>query len=273
MNVQQQESNIASMLLECISNLKDNGIRNKHVRMFESNFKMLYNDVRGLSPLNESFEPSVGDYSIVMNNPANVAAYLRKVLEKLKVSHDVVTNLNENFSVGDNQQDEHDIEAFGKYARKLLRLFARQNDLLTLPQEVLKIKKTLHLPIRVSGMDVTNLPECDTALYDGTYKSIILVKIGQGILIYDLDTDNFVEPSERLTDTSFISKMSVSNAEKFFKFYLHPNIVTIYQNPKSLQLKYTDNLYKDQAQKSYIADLQKKKQLSESYSQLQAIFG
>ena len=101
MNVQQQESNIASMLLECISNLKDNGIRNKHVRMFESNFKMLYNDVKGLSPLNESFEPSTGDYSIVMNNPANVAAYLRKVLEKLKVSHDVVTNLNENFSAFD----------------------------------------------------------------------------------------------------------------------------------------------------------------------------
>ena len=282
MNIQEQESGLTSLLLESISVMKQNRISNKDTRLFESNFKALYKDVNGLSSLNESRIPFTKDENkpnVVLNNPTNVFAYLRKVVDICE-SYDetFVMNLNESFKVEDSEvKDKYDIPSYIKYLKRVINTLRKQDDFSKLNNQILSIKTSLNQPLRVYGMNVINTHPDDSIygiIYDKSQKKLIFVS-EKDITVYNIEDDSYSTLVESYPDlindadySQAVEKITPHNFSRIIKDYVHNNMCTLYTDVRKLDLKYTDNMYKDQEQRSRLADIQKAAELRSRYQQL-----
>ena len=277
MNIQEQESGLTSLLLESIQILHNNNIYNKDLRIYENNFKSLMNVINE-SEIQETSEIKSFNPHISINQPNNVYAYITKVIS-LCESYDksLIHNLNESFdsSYSNHSKDKHDISSYIKYMNRIKSYLKKQNDFDKFNNQIVSLKVSLHQPLSVYGMNVCSLSntnnDVDGIIFDKSNKIIIFVKEGVSPWCYDISTDDYHTLADTYSEyinnneeSEIINKLKPNNFITIIKEYIHSNMIPLYVNIDKLGLKYSDNLYKDQAQKSAVQDKLKQQELMNS---------
>ena len=291
MSVKEQENEIVRTLLECNNYLykRKNIIRkvgsNIDLSLYNYNFKSLYCDINNVN-LNESLKLSFNKSTHVRTYLDNPYAYIQKVYNFInKHSKDVIVGLNESLIV-DKKGTKNDINTYQKDLSNLLKKLRLQNDLIHLDKNVLKIKQQLNKDVLVKGFDINSLLnrkkiEKDTnkqifsILYDISNDVVIFTELDNEnvriFCLYDINKDDvyFREFEKIYKDNEmniYISNYKneynkTTNYLKYIKRCFNQSIREIYTNVDLIGLKYSDNMYSDQAQKSLALDIQRQKEI------------
>jgi hypothetical protein len=278
MNTQQTESSLVHLLLECVNIIENNNVIKKlrpvnHLEFFKHNFKQLYNDVNNLDILNES-EDSFNDLlSSDWNKPdlqfvlkSNVYVKLKKMLRYINsMDATVITGLNESLKpVKKKVPFKYDINGFKMELNDVLDRLKNQDDLKHLPADILKIKTSLQSSLSVFGTDLYNIvdeigarnPDMFAVVYNKSEHDLIIVSAQGGNVtffeVYSITDDNFFNLvlSEKYKNCqnlfTYISP-NVHNYLQILKDKIGHNLIVIYTDYNKLNLKFTDNIYKDRA--------------------------
>lgn len=292
MNTREQENEIVRTLLECNSYLykKQNLIKkigsNIDLSLYNYNFKNLYCDINGIN-LNESKNISFTKHTKIDTNLDNPYAYLQKVSRYIKnYNKEVVVNLNESLETNIKKGQKNDISTYQQDLIKIINNLKKQNDILNIDNDILKIKKQLNKNIFVKGFDTNSFfnrkkieqiskKEIFSVLYDISNDIMIFTELNDDCVkifcMYDVTKDNvYFSNFDKLYEYGEFDDYlknykkeynKTTNYLKYLKNCLGQSINNIYTNVQLLGLKYTDNMYADQAQKTLAEDLRRKKEL------------
>lgn len=285
MDLLQKEHELSVVLYECIGKIrtfeKSKGLKPaKNVNLFENYIVSMYNEYTDMS------ESSKVESPIKVNNPKNIYSYLNNVLKYLNESDNRVTkSLNESVSKltkNDNTASNFTNE-FIQYIKNYINMLSQNDDFSYYNKKIIKMKKTLNQPLHVYGFGVNDFSEVfsdiDMIIYD-TIHHYVIIKTPKGFTGYDIVNDEyknlleFYENKIHPTELSFLkSKIGTKDIDiyQLLVSTVHRNFITLYRNQYNLGLKYTDNLYKDAAQKSAVADMRKYEELVKSHTALSEI--
>lgn len=293
MNIKEQENDIVKTLLECNTYLhKKQGLIKKvggiiDLNLYSYNFKNLYCDINDVS-LNESKNISFGKQTNIKTYLDNPYAYLQKVSRYIKnYSREVVVSLNESLQTTVNKGKQNDISTYQKDLNKLINNLKKQNDLINVDKNILRIKQQLNRDVLVKGFDVNSFfnrrkieqdskTNIFSVLYDISNDIVIFTTTDEKNVVkifcmYDVAKDKiyfnkFDELYQYGEYDDYIKYFGdkynkTGNYLKYIKNSFGQSITNIYTDVRLLGLKYTDNMYADQAQKSLAADVQKAREL------------
>lgn len=293
MNTREQENEIVRTLLECNNYLgKKQNLMKKigsdiDLNLYNYNFKNLYCDINGLN-LNESKNISFNKHTKIDTLLDNPYAYLQKVSKYLKnYNREVVVSLNESLETNVKKGQKNDISTYQKDLYKIINSLKKQNDILNIDKDILKIKKQLNKNIFVKGFDVNSFfnrkkieqtykKEIFSVLYDVSNDIMIFTELTKDdnvniFCMYDVTKDNiYFDNFDKLYEYGeyddyikyYKNEYNKSNNYlKYLKNCFGQSLNNIYTNTRLLSLKYTDNMYADQAQKSLAEDIKRKKDL------------
>lgn len=281
MDLLNKQKEMTIVLFECVNRINlyesEKGNQRKETALYESYIDSMYSQFQAINESEEIVSP------IKVNNHKNIYAYLNKVV-KFYESADktVVHNLNESLKTINNKKNKYDFDGFIQYVKDYISRISNDNDFDKLDKKVIKIKASLNKPISVCGFPVNSFDDNDIQeiIFDKTYKYIIIVTKDR-ISGYDINNDeytlllDFYKDKIYDDDLVFLSQNITNNKVKLFDLLvntIHRNFMKVYVQPKSLGLKYTDNLYKDAAQRAAIADQEKARKLAQSNEVLQQFF-
>lgn len=281
MDLLNKQKEMTVVLFECVNRInlyeKEHGKPRKETALYESYIDTLHAEYRTINESENIISP------IKINNHNNIYAYLNKVVKFYESADEgVVHNLNESLKTVDNKKNKYDFDGFIQYVKEYIQTIAKENDFERFGKKVIKIKASLNKPITVCGFPINRFEDSDIQeiIFDKTYNYIIVVTKTR-IFGYDINNDDytlllkFYEDKIYDDDLAFLSQNLTNTKVNLFDLLvntIHRNFMKIYVQPKSLGLKYTDNLYKDAAQKAFLADQQKAKKLAESNEVLQQFF-
>lgn len=281
MDLLNKQKEMTVVLFECVNRINlyetEHGKSHKETALYESYINTLHSEYQTINESENVISP------IKINNHNNIYAYLNKVVKFYESADEgVVHNLNESLKTLDNKKNKYDFDGFIQYVKKYIETIAKDNDFDKLTKKVIKIKASLNKPITVYGFPINKFEDAgiQEIIFDKTYNYII-VTTKDRLFGYDVINDDytllldFYKDKIYDDDLAFLSQNIPNIKVKLFDLLvntIHRNFMKIYVQPKSLGLKYTDNLYKDAAQKAFLADQQKAKKMAESNEVLQQFF-
>jgi hypothetical protein len=283
-STQEKEQLIVGTLLTCNSVIKnlinsDKKFSNlmESINIYNFGFKQLLLEI---NPLFESynFDQIAQDFNYVpLNERNNYYAYFTKVYEFVDgYSPNIVKSLNESFSFESNEFKSPDIFSYKNDLKKIIEELGKQNDIENLPKDIIKLKTTLNKPIFVHGYNIsqnfglrkelqTNFNVDDqnlvSIIFDKINKQLLFIVIDNlaNTICYDLKEDllmSFNAFNEKNNHTTLSSKkFSIESSENNYYLILlkheldNNTLFEIYQNPKFLNLHFTDNLFLDNMRK------------------------
>lgn len=274
-SIEEKESLILGTIISCIKNLKDlqkkfgkikNLCESLNLNIYNNNMMSLYSNLSGIEfhQLNESV--SFDQINMVKNPRNNYYSYFKNVSDFLDGYEIGIQNsLNESFepvdiksltNLGTKIKKTFGIESFKEDLKKVIEKLESINEVEVYSNDIINIKIFAHKPIFIYGFDIVNnigLQEelnkkykKDTnsllsIIYDKTNKDLLFV-YPSGIITYKIEEDIFQELQFNLNKAIYL---------QFVKDNINANIVEIYRNIQLLELKFTDNLYNDEARKKF----------------------
>lgn len=264
LSLQEKEQQIISTIICC-----DN-IINPKISKYSEGLTILYESITGISETNtlllENFnQVKINDFR------KNKFAYLRKVNEYLNNTESLIKPLNESLnSIKSN--NEINIDSFKNDLSLIINELEKNNDfnkLDLLAPEILKIKLFANKPIMVYGFDIVNnyhlqtelkdnfgfnILEIISILFDKTNKRIMFVFNNQ-IICYDLYSNTFDYLKNILNeDTNYLNGLDKTNYLSIIGEEINRNIIELFFNKTNLELKFQDNLFKDNSKTNELAE-------------------
>lgn len=291
MNVQNKEQIIIGTILKCnqeIKNFLNESVSlNKHfnnllinlnesVDLYHYNLTNLFKTVCNSD--NELFE----NYSQFTNNHKNYYAYFNKVYNFLnEFETNIQVTLNESLIVDSRKvknPKQLNIVTFKNDLKNLINYLELQNDISNYSKKILNLKTFLKQPIYVCGYNLTNNDILRQQLFDNfkiTEQNLLSICFNQNtkqlyfvtpntnnIVVYDLKSDV-------LDNYNKVNKFNLKSVNLKPNDYLNTlkqltgvnSIYEIYINPNTLNFKFEDNLYKDNAYKKFREKLDKNQKI------------
>lgn len=291
MNVQNKEQIIIGTILKCnqeIKNFLNESISsNKHfndllinlnesVDLYHYNLTNLFKTVCNSD--NELFE----NYSQFTNNHKNYYAYFNKVYNFLnEFETNIQVTLNESLIVDSRKvknPKQLNIVTFKNDLKNLINYLEKQNDISNYSKKILNLKTFLKQPIYVCGYNLTNNDILRQQLFDNfkiTEQNLLSICFNQNtkqlyfvtpntnnIVVYDLKSDV-------LDNYNKVNKFNLKSVNLKPNDYLNTlkqltginSIYEIYINPNTLNFKFEDNLYKDNAYRKFREELDKNQKI------------
>jgi len=284
-SLQGKEQIVVETILSCtsvINKLKNTTvISGKSFQLFEtqnyfSNMTKLFETVTG-SRFSGTVSP---DVLKIQDFRFNNYAYLNEV-SKFLVDFDltIVTNLNESLNFNDGVQ--YNIDHFTHDLHNCIKDLENIDDLQkldTLSPEIRKIKIWARKPLYVYGFDIVNnyalqkelidsfgidISHLITLLFDRTNKQLLFIFTGR-IIAYDIKNNLFGDYNEINKETIVshfdneilsiknIKLINNKNYKEILADEVNNNMLQLYLNVNSLELKFTDNLYGDSARAEWL---------------------
>lgn len=288
--IQDKERIILGTIINCnkhIKKLYEDRRKNSvgYRRLFESKIKIsglyhynmldLYskvNRIDSLSVMNESFEfPS----AVNLSND-NYYAYFKKCLSFLNEYEPTIQHsLNESLFVDPKKvknPTQLDIDSFKKQLETIINQLSKEDETKQYSDEIIKIKTFASKPMFVCGFNICNnftiqrllvekfnltFDKVIAVVYNKSNKQIMFVtNHSSKIICYDITED-------QLDLYQNINKQQLESKEIKPEIYLaqikmltgYNALVELYVNPLTLNIKYTDNLYRDDAYMKFRLDL------------------
>ena len=295
MNVQNKEQIIIGTILKCNQEIKkflnesisSNVSSNKHfndllinlnesVDLYHYNLTNLFKTVCNSD--NELFE----NYSQFTNNHKNYYAYFNKVYNFLnEFETNIQVTLNESLIVDSRKvknPKQLNIVTFKNDLKNLINYLESQNDISNYSKKILNLKTFLKQPIYVCGYNLTNNDILKQQLFDNfkiSEQNLLSICFNQNnkqlyfvtpntnnIVVYDLKTDV-------LDNYNKVNKFNLKSVNLKPNDYLNTlkqltginSIYEIYVNPNTLNFKFEDNLYKDNAYRKFRNELDKNQKI------------
>lgn len=291
MNVQNKEQIIIGTILKCnqeIKNFLNESVSlNKHfndllinlnesVDLYHYNLTNLFKTVCNSD--NELFE----NYSQFTNNHKNYYAYFNKVYNFLnEFETNIQVTLNESLIVDSRKvknPKQLNIVTFKNDLKNLINYLESQNDISNYSKKILNLKTFLKQPIYVCGYNLTNNDILKQQLFDNfkiSEQNLLSICFNQNtkqlyfvtpntnnIIVYDLKSDV-------LDNYNKVNKINLKPINLKPNDYLNTlkqltgvnSIYEIYINPNTLNFKFEDNLYKDNAYKKFREELDKNQKI------------
>lgn len=291
MNVQNKEQIIIGTILKCnqeIKNFLNESISsNKHfndllinlnesVDLYHYNLTNLFKTVCNSD--NELFE----NYSQFTNNHKNYYAYFNKVYNFLnEFETNIQVTLNESLIVDSRKvknPKQLNIVTFKNDLKNLINYLEKQNDISNYSKKILNLKTFLKQPIYVCGYNLTNNDILRQQLFDNfkiTEQNLLSICFNQNtkqlyfvtpntnnMIVYDLKLDV-------LDNYNKVNKINLKPINLKPNDYLNTlkqltginSIYEIYINPNTLNFKFEDNLYKDNAYRKFREELDKNQKI------------
>ena len=295
MNVQNKEQIIIGTILKCNQEIKNflnesissNVSSNKHfndllinlnesVDLYHYNLTNLFKTVCNSD--NELFE----NYSQFTNNHKNYYAYFNKVYNFLnEFETNIQVTLNESLIVDSRKvknPKQLNIVTFKNDLKNLINYLESQNDISNYSKKILNLKTFLKQPIYVCGYNLTNNDILKQQLFDNfklSEQNLLSICFNQNtkqlyfvtpntnnIIVYDLKSDV-------LDNYGKVNKINLKSVNLKPNDYLNTlkqltgvnSIYEIYINPNTLNFKFEDNLYKDNAYKKFREELDKNQKI------------
>lgn len=281
-SIKEKESLILGTIISCIKNLKDlqrkfskikNLCESLNLNIYNNNMLSLYSNLSGIEfhQLNESV--SFDQINMVKNPRNNYYSYFRKVSDFLDGYEIGIQNsLNESFepvlisndiktksltNLGTKIKKTFGIESFKDDLKKVIERLESINEIDTYSNEVINIKIFAHKPIFIYGFDIVNniklqeelnnkfqkdISSLLSIIYDKTNKELLFI-YSSGIVSYEVEEDRFKDVKVNLNKSNYLD---------YIKNNINFNIVEIYKNIQLMELKFTDNLYHDEARKQFM---------------------
>ena len=280
-SIEEKESAILSTIIACIKNLKDlqkkfgkikNLCESLNLNVYNNNMINLYSDLSGMEyhELNENV--NFEDGSMVKNHRNNYYAYFKKVSDFLDgYELGIQNSLNESFepvdikkltNLGTKIKKTFGIDSFKSDLKKVIDRLESINEIETYSNDIINIKIFAHKPIFIYGYDIVNnlklqeelnkrynktINNLLSIIYDKSNKELLFV-YSDSIIAYNLEDDSFKQA---------IVKLNKSNYLDYIKNNINMNIVEIYKNIELMELKFTDNLYHDNARREFMENVKK----------------
>lgn len=291
MNVQNKEQIIIGTILKCNQEIKnflnESVSSNKHfndllinlnesVDLYHYNLTNLFKTVCNSD--NELFE----NYSQFTNNHKNYYAYFNKVYNFLnEFETNIQVTLNESLIVDSRKvknPKQLNIVTFKNDLKNLINYLESQNDISNYTKKILNLKTFLKQPIYVCGYNLTNNDILRQQLFDNfkiTEQNLLSICFNQNtkqlyfvtpntnnMIVYDLKSDV-------LDNYNKVNKINLKSINLKPNDYLNTlkqltgvnSIYEIYINPNTLNFKFEDNLYKDNAYKKFREELDKNQKI------------
>lgn len=291
MNVQNKEQIIIGTILKCNQEIKnflnESVSSNKHfndllinlnesVDLYHYNLTNLFKTVCNSD--NELFE----NYSQFTNNHKNYYAYFNKVYNFLnEFETNIQVTLNESLIVDSRKvknPKQLNIVTFKNDLKNLINYLESQNDISNYTKKILNLKTFLKQPIYVCGYNLTNNDILRQQLFDNfkiTEQNLLSICFNQNtkqlyfvtpntnnMIVYDLKSDV-------LDNYNKVNKINLKPINLKPNDYLNTlkqltgvnSIYEIYINPNTLNFKFEDNLYKDNAYKKFREELDKNQKI------------
>lgn len=275
-SIEEKESLILGTIISCIKNLKDlqrkfgkikNLCESLNLNIYNNNMLSLYSNLSGIEfhQLNESV--SFDQINMVKNPRNNYYSYFKKVSDFLDGYEIGIQNsLNESFepvdiksltNLGTKIKKTFGIESFKDDLKKVIERLESINEIDTYSNEVINIKIFAHKPIFIYGFDIVNniklqeelnnkfqkdISSLLSIIYDKTNKELLFI-YSSGIVSYEVEEDRFKDVKVNLNKSNYLD---------YIKNNINFNIVEIYKNIQLMELKFTDNLYHDEARKQFM---------------------
>lgn len=249
--------------------------------LYHYNMSALFSQISNINfiQLNESFNSIMDQNSYIKNPRNNYYAYFQKVEHFLSgFELNLQKSLNENLVVSDTSSEnpiQSDIYSFKNDLKKVIQQLEKSNDLDIIPSNILKIKTFAKQPIFVCGYNICGNLALKKELYekfeisdqnllaicfDKSNKQLLFITINTSkLIVYDLKEDkldhyNNINTNEKIVNTQIKPKLYLEKIKEL----IHNNIVEVYFNADSLQIKFTDNLYCDNQYADYVEKMQHK---------------
>lgn len=270
MTIQDKEKIILGTIINCnkeIMKLNEGFIKNaplKLRKLFESKQKIYdiyqYNMVDLFAKSDDNFDGEYPNAIKLTNN--NYYAYFKKVLGFLnEYELPVQKSLNESLKVNSKKVKnpiQLNILTFKDELKKLIFEIEKQNDVRNYSDDILSIKIFAKQPLFVCGFNIMNNLAINTELqkfkvnifaivYNKSNKQLIFVSSNSNqLLCYDIEKD-VLDWYQTVNEVQL--KTVIIKPEKYLitlkEIIGYNNLLEIYVDQKTLNLKYTDNLYKD----------------------------
>lgn len=236
--------------------------------------------------LNESLDVTTRNLNMVSSKVSNMDNYKKPNMDISKAPTPETAALEDVDIIPFQTNKTNNIQTYYNNLKRISNKLKLQNDLIHIDKPLLKVRQQLNKDVNVKGFDVNSkanrqIIESDTktsifaVLYDISKDyNIFLTKDGDTVRIfgiYDTMTDTFHVNNfnELYQDGEYQDYINYFKPEynkptnyiKYLRNCFGQSIYTVYTNIEQLGLKFTDNLYSDQAQKSLEMDNIKKKEL------------
>lgn len=295
MNVQNKEQIIIGTILKCNQEIKNflnesissNVSSNKHfndllINLNESVDLYHYNLTNLFKTVCNSDTELFENYSQFTNNHKNYYAYFNKVYNFLnEFETNIQVTLNESLIVDSRKvknPKQLNIVTFKNDLKNLINYLEKQNDISNYSKKILNLKTFLKQPIYVCGYNLTNNDILRQQLFDNfkiTEQNLLSICFNQNnkqlffvtpntnnIVVYDLKTDV-------LDNYNKVNKFNLKSVNLKPNDYLNTlkqltginSIYEIYVNPNTLNFKFEDNLYKDNAYRKFRNELDKNQKI------------
>ena len=295
MNVQNKEQIIIGTILKCNQEIKNflnesissNVSSNKHfndllINLNESVDLYHYNLTNLFKTVCNSDTELFENYSQFTNNHKNYYAYFNKVYNFLnEFETNIQVTLNESLIVDSRKvkkPKQLNIVTFKNDLKNLINYLEKQNDISNYSKKILNLKTFLKQPIYVCGYNLTNNDILRQQLFDNfkiTEQNLLSICFNQNnkqlffvtpntnnIVVYDLKSDV-------LDNYNKVNKFNLKSVNLKPNDYLNTlkqltginSIYEIYVNPNTLNFKFEDNLYKDNAYRKFREELDKNQKI------------
>lgn len=295
MNVQNKEQIIIGTILKCNQEIKNflnesissNVSSNKHfndllINLNESVDLYHYNLTNLFKTVCNSDTELFENYSQFTNNHKNYYAYFNKVYNFLnEFETNIQVTLNESLIVDSRKvkkPKQLNIVTFKNDLKNLINYLEKQNDISNYSKKILNLKTFLKQPIYVCGYNLTNNDILRQQLFDNfkiTEQNLLSICFNQNnkqlffvtpntnnIVVYDLKSDV-------LDNYNKVNKFNLKSVNLKPNDYLNTlkqltginSIYEIYVNPNTLNFKFEDNLYKDNAYRKFRDELDKNQKI------------
>ena len=257
-----------------------NLMENQKFSMYHFNMMNLYSEITDIPfmELNENYDKFVSPNNYIANSRKNYFSYFTKVHEFLTgYEISVQKSLNESLNIEYNNSPDSlqiDIYSFKNDLKKIIEKLILSNDLENLPLNILKIKTFAKMPILIYGYDICNNLSLNIELkekfgilqndiisicFDKTNKQLLFLTINTSkIICYDLKQDifDFYNVVNKNSPIKLNINLNPPKHLKTLKELLdNSNIFELYVKLEILNLKFTDNLYKDNKYMSQLNEM------------------
>jgi hypothetical protein len=262
---------------------------NEDLKIYKSNFKNLFEELNG-HQLMESDIPILDcNYVSNVDKYTNPYPFLKHALNILNESKEVITSLNENFTIGniDNEVKRFDINDFRKDLGSIIKTLESSDETQKYSTDIIKIKSNLGLSLRVFGFDIIKSIKEDVfekvlnsgilfaAVYSPSYKSLYFItsnliqlrenKLNHEIITYSIKDDKI--SYNKITSDNFTTFDYFTTLKRVTGLN---NLVNVFTNLEYLNLQFNDNLYHD----SKLSDIKKSVKLQSEFNNFQKnVFG
>lgn len=272
---QEKEQYIVGTILNCNKEIK-NCFSNKKImipllektNIYHFNMLQLFSNIvdTNLQNLNES---EVFNFNLIKNVRNNYYSYFNKVNEfLLGFEQPLMHSLNESLNVDQlrtKNATQINIFSFKEDLKNIIEILEKENEIDSIPDNILKIKLQLAKPISIHGYNIVNnfgLQNEIQSIFGPTFipsnlfsiffnksdKQLLFLYQNKKIICYDLKKD-LLDFYEKINNSEInLEFLDIKNYFSIIREQINNNIIEIYFNFSTnslIQIKFDDNLYSD----------------------------